>query len=77
LQGGGEPFDILFLDPPFAEGLLPQVCQLLQGKGWLKADARVYIETDAAQGMPQLPAKWRLLKEKKAGQVAFFLVTNG
>jgi 16S rRNA (guanine966-N2)-methyltransferase len=77
LQGGGDPFDILFLDPPFAEGLLPQACQLLQENGWLKPDARVYIEQDAAQMAPELPPEWRLLKEKKAGQVVFILATNG
>ena len=73
LQGPGEPFDIVFLDPPFADGLLQQACRLLQDNGWLKPDARIYLETDLAQGLPELPAEWRLLKQKKAGQVAYFL----
>ncbi len=73
LQGGGEPFDIVFLDPPFADGLLRRACRLLQSNGWLKPDARIYLETDLAQGLPDLPPEWRLLKEKKAGQVAYFL----
>ena len=73
LQGPGEPFDIVFLDPPFADGLLQLACRLLQDNGWLKPDARIYLETDMAQGLPELPAEWRLLKEKKAGQVVFFL----
>ncbi len=77
LQAEVEPFDIVFLDPPFSEGLLPRACGLLQSNGWLKPDARIYIETDAARGLPELPAQWRLLKEKKAGQVVYALVTNG
>lgn len=77
LQGASEPFEIVFLDPPFGEGLLAECCRLLQQRGWLRPDARIYIETDAALGLPQLPAEWRILKQKRAGQVAFFLAANG
>ncbi len=77
LQGESEPFEIVFLDPPFSEGFLAECCGLLQQNGWLQPDARIYIETDAGNGLPQLPSEWRILKQKRAGQVAFSLVTNG
>ena len=77
LQGTPEPFEIVFLDPPFGEGLLAECCNRLQRNGWLQPNARVYIETDAAEDLPQLPAGWQILKQKRAGQVAFSLVTNG
>ena len=77
LQSESEPFEIVFLDPPFGEGLLRECCRLLQQSGRLRPDARIYIEMDIAEELPQLPAGWQILKRKRAGQVAFFLVANG
>jgi 16S rRNA (guanine966-N2)-methyltransferase len=75
LQGVAQPFDIVFLDPPFADDLLSECCLLLEQGGWLQPQARIYLEIDAADELPNLPDNWRLLREKKAGQVAFFLYT--
>ncbi len=76
LQKPGEPFDIVFLDPPFAEDLLGTCCELLQRNGWLKPGALVYIETEAGRGLPVLPEGWQVLRDKKAGQVAYYLVSS-
>jgi 16S rRNA (guanine966-N2)-methyltransferase len=73
LRGAPQPFDLVFLDPPFAAGLLEGCCLSLQEGGWLKPQARVYLEWDAAQARPQPPAPWAMLREKRAGQVAFAL----
>ena len=72
LNGPAQPFDIVFLDPPFADKLLGACCEALQ-RGWLAEDARVYIEIDAGDALPELPEEWELLKQKKAGQVRFYL----
>jgi 16S rRNA (guanine966-N2)-methyltransferase len=68
------PFDIVFLDPPFAAGLLAKVIPLLIDNGWLAADAWVYLEQDAAHPWPALPPGWQLHREGKGGQAAFRLV---
>ncbi len=68
-------FDILFLDPPFAAGLLGRACELLDRGGWLGADARIYLEMDAADPLPKLPSTWRQLKARRAGQVSYYLYT--
>jgi 16S rRNA (guanine966-N2)-methyltransferase len=77
LQGVAQPFDIVFLDPPFGGDLLGECCRLLEQGGWLRPGARIYLELDAADTLPNLPDNWQLLREKKAGQVAFFLYTCG
>ncbi len=77
LEGEAEPFDVVFLDPPFARDLLSDCCGLLQERDWLSDDARIYIEADGSSGLPKLPLNWRILRQKKAGQVAYYLVTNG
>ena len=77
LKAAAHPFDIVFLDPPFAAGLLPQVGQLLEEQHWLGANALVYVETAADDGLPALPATWRVTKTKQAGAVGYHLLTRG
>ena len=69
----GEPFDVIFLDPPFAEPVIPEVCRRIEAGGWLRQGGLVYIESPAAAGEPELPAAWSLLKAKTAGEVGYHL----
>ncbi|MBK1700270.1 16S rRNA (guanine(966)-N(2))-methyltransferase RsmD [Thiococcus pfennigii] len=73
LEGTPLAFDIVFLDPPFAAGLLGPACARLAAGGWLAAGAQVYLEAAAADGLPPLPADWALVREGRAGDVAFGL----
>ena len=68
------PFDIAFVDPPFADCLLPRVCRLLEDNRWLVAGARVYIEQDANRSWPELPTNWADLREGVAGQSGYRLL---
>jgi len=77
LKAAAHPFDIVFLDPPFAAGLLPQVGQLLEDQHWLGPKALVYVETAADDGLPALPATWQVTKTKQAGAVGYHLLTRG
>jgi 16S rRNA (guanine966-N2)-methyltransferase len=67
------PFDVVFLDPPFAEPVLAAICDLLDRDGWLATGAHIYLEAPAAAGDPQLPADWTLLRSKRAGEVGYHL----
>lgn len=68
-----EPFDIVFLDPPYGAGLLEPACAALEHNGWLAAESRIYIECGAKDGLPPLPDNWEVLREKRAGQVGYAL----
>ena len=74
LRGEAEPFDIVFLDPPYAAGLQGPCARLLAQRGWLAPGALVYLETDSRGEDPAWPAHWRLRKRKQAGQVAYCLL---
>lgn len=77
LETPAQQFDIVFVDPPFADGLLQQVCPGLVAGRLLRPGALVYIESDVAAGLPELPQELSILKEKKAGQVAYYLCAHG
>jgi 16S rRNA (guanine966-N2)-methyltransferase len=71
-----QPFDIAFLDPPFASGLLPPICRLLEDGHWLSANALIYVETDARAGLPPLPETWVVSRTKQTGAVGYHLLTR-
>jgi 16S rRNA (guanine966-N2)-methyltransferase len=74
LLGTPQVFDVVFLDPPFASGLLGQVAAHLEAGGWLAPGALIYAECPARDTLPSLPATWRLAKSGRAGEVAYHLL---
>lgn len=77
LEGDATPFDVVFLDPPFRQGLLPQTVALLEQRGWLAEEAWIYVETESENAAVETPPTWRLHREKIAGQVAYRLYQRG
>ena len=73
LRQPGTPFEIVFLDPPFGQGLLEPTCAALETGGWLAATAWIYLEAEAELPLPTLPVHWALHREKTAGAVAYRL----
>ncbi len=73
LSGPPRAFDIVFLDPPFREGRLGECMHSLETRGWLAAEAWVYLEVEHGL-IPGLPENWVLHRSKQAGQVDYHLV---
>lgn len=69
-----QKFDVVFLDPPFSEDIIPTVCELLEKKSLLSFGSKIYIETGTTEKPLSLPPNWRELKRKQAGQVDFRLL---
>jgi 16S rRNA (guanine966-N2)-methyltransferase len=65
LSGTPQPFDIVFLDPPFAADLWSAAAAGLE-RGWLAEDAWIYVESPVDAAIA-LPATWRLRREGRAG----------
>ncbi|EQA08444.1 16S rRNA (guanine(966)-N(2))-methyltransferase RsmD [Glaesserella parasuis] len=68
------PFDLVFVDPPFHQGFVPQVLTALEQNGWLAENALIYVETEKNHSLLVLPEHWQVIKEKTAGQVVSRLV---
>ncbi|MBF4244622.1 16S rRNA (guanine(966)-N(2))-methyltransferase RsmD [Vibrio anguillarum] len=73
LKQQGTPHHLVFIDPPFRQGLLSEAVSLLEQNGWLADEALIYIETEKELALEGIPANWRLHREKNAGQVSYRL----
>ena len=73
LERTPQPFDLVFLDPPFASTLLQTVFAKLP-QGWLAPEAHIYVECPSDVPMPPLSAGWSVYRSKQAGQVGYHLL---
>jgi 16S rRNA (guanine966-N2)-methyltransferase len=62
-------FDVVFVDPPFASGLVGRVLPLLPVL--LAPGARVYVESGEDLAVPE---GWQILRQGKAGVVRYHLL---
>ena len=75
-QSRAATFDIVFVDPPFADDMIRDVCQRLAESGLLAHEAVVYLEEDRSRSWPELPDGWSLDKARTAGNVRYALITT-
>ncbi|TAK71983.1 MAG: 16S rRNA (guanine(966)-N(2))-methyltransferase RsmD [Gammaproteobacteria bacterium] len=68
-----QPFDIVFLDPPYNENILFPCCHFLETQGFLAPCAYIYLEARQLIRDNELPAHWRIIKSQQAGQVFYHL----
>lgn len=71
LQTSKDQFDIIFLDPPFAQDYLPECISALAQNTILVRGGLVYIESATAIIMDE--KYWRQIKLKRAGQIIYGL----
>ncbi|OGV48376.1 MAG: 16S rRNA (guanine(966)-N(2))-methyltransferase RsmD [Legionellales bacterium RIFCSPHIGHO2_12_FULL_42_9] len=71
LQTHPEPFDIIFVDPPFAKACSLQFIDLIQTSNTLKPGGLLYLE--APNRLTLNPQHWTALKSKCAGSVYYSL----
>jgi 16S rRNA (guanine966-N2)-methyltransferase len=74
LKTTDQTFDIIFLDPPFQEALLADCLNAVQKNNVLTVGGLIYIEHN--RKTPPDLANWQILRQKKAGQVTFALLTS-
>lgn len=73
----GKGYDIVFIDPPFAENWHYRAAAALERSEVLASNAWVYIESAAPLDHTQLPAHWREHRCKRAGAVYSTLLQCG
>jgi 16S rRNA (guanine966-N2)-methyltransferase len=71
LRSAGERFDVVFVDPPYAQRALRRVLAALPPR--LAPGALVYAESDA---WPDLDDDWRVARRGRAGRVDYRLLAR-
>ena len=69
---GARPFDLVFMDPPFAHDLAPQAALDLEQARLLAPSAMVYLELPAGREA-QVPGNWRVHRQGRAGALGYTL----
>lgn len=73
LPASSHPYDIVFIDPPYATDLLFPCCDYLENNNYLADVAYIYLEAKQIIGNNDLPPNWQLIKSAHAGQVYYHL----
>ncbi|MGW7441001.1 16S rRNA (guanine(966)-N(2))-methyltransferase RsmD [Streptomyces sp. NPDC054849] len=69
-RAGADPYDIVFLDPPYAvdSGDLREILLTLRSNGWLTDDALVTVERSTRSGAFPWPEGFEPLRSRKYGE---------
>ena len=76
LDADRQPFDIVFLDPPYGQNLLQPCITELENRQFLADNAYIYLEAERALKTLPLPENWRLHRSKHSGQVSYHLAVR-
>ncbi|MEM7193787.1 MAG: 16S rRNA (guanine(966)-N(2))-methyltransferase RsmD [Pseudomonadota bacterium] len=68
-------YDIVFLDPPYEDLILPQAIHRLHTRKIVKPGSLIYIEHRAQQDPPVLPDEWNIFRSKRCGEVMAHLTS--
>lgn len=66
-------FDLVFLDPPFNQNLLPNIIAKLMQSNLLSKGALIYVETELSFDENALPNEWAMLKQSQTKQMRYRL----
>lgn len=72
LPDAAASMDLIFMDPPYGQGLLPPAMLSLKNHGWLKPGTVLALEAGHDEDIP-LPPWTDLLKERTVGEAKFVL----
>lgn len=73
LSQPGDTYDVVFIDPPFRQGMIDKTITILEKYSRLAPEAWIYVEMEAQGPTLSIPAYWQVYREKLAGQVIYRL----
>jgi 16S rRNA (guanine966-N2)-methyltransferase len=77
LSSPTEPYNVIFLDPPFGQNLIDTAGKWLEQQSWLAENALIYVEAEIDLSPLPVPQAWEVLRHKTAGKVAYYLLKRG
>lgn len=67
-------YDVVFLDPPYASGLVEECLGLLEQYDWVAPNAYLYLERGADERPFELPKGWSVERQGRCGHCAMYLL---
>ncbi|WP_334021761.1 16S rRNA (guanine(966)-N(2))-methyltransferase RsmD [Alteromonas sp. S015] len=71
------PYDIVFVDPPFAKSLVAPTLAALEDNKLVQSGSVVYVEHESTLATPALPAHWQIIKDKQTNALRYMLIEIG
>ena len=71
-----DPFDIVFVDPPFSENLAIDSLRHLINNQLLTDSALVYLEVASTASLEDLPPALSIIRDKQSGAVRYLLLAQ-
>lgn len=68
------PYDIVFVDPPFAKSLVAPTLAALEDNKLVQSGSVVYLEHESALTTPALPGHWQVIKDKQTSALRYMLI---
>lgn len=75
LEKLGEPFDLILLDPPYADGLEGTAVEIITQKKLLKRDGVIFIEHSAQNSLINLPSSY-IIDTRRCGNTGITFLTQ-
>ena len=69
-----QAYDIIFIDPPFAQNLVQPALDIIVQRELIKPNGLIYIEQESNASLPTLPPGFHLIKQKLLSQLSFGLI---
>lgn len=71
-QNAAQPYDLVFIDPPFSQDLWQASFDKLEAGEYLHSGSAIYVECERNHPL-STPPNWHLHRDKNAGNVSFRL----
>ena len=71
-----ESYDLIFLDPPFNEGLVKKALDIISKYNLLKEHGCLYIECEKELDIESISTDFSKLKESKSGEAKYYLYAS-
>lgn len=76
LQAQPEPFDLIFLDPPFRQGLVAEALQSIHQRQLIRPEGMIYLEYEAGLEPEFMAYKLEPVRHTQAGEVSAVLLRS-
>lgn len=77
LERQRETFSVVFLDPPYNQGLVKKILMRLERSDIVSAQTQLILHHSRQEKLPEALGRFRVLREKRIGQACLSFLSGG